>query len=118
MRVTEKLSDHRKSFAEGETHGRKAVTQVMDSNVVEPGPGADAAPGLLEMSEVRTGLLTDDDPRVVLWTGKGGQHGHRGAGERYHPRAGLGVGETKKLKRISGLFRIPHSAACILPKHA
>ena len=63
---------------------------VMDSNVVEPGQGADAAPRLLETGEMRTAVLGGDgDPGVVFRTRKCRQHAHRGIGERHHACAGL-----------------------------
>ena len=40
-----------------------------------------------------TGLPGDDHPGVVLRTGKGGEDIHRRAGERHHPRTGLGVAQ-------------------------
>ena len=43
LRVTEQLVDHWKAFAEGQSAGRKGVTEVMDSDIVELRAGADAA---------------------------------------------------------------------------
>ena len=39
--VTEQLADDRQGLAERERTGRKAVSDVMDADVVEPGPCAD-----------------------------------------------------------------------------
>ena len=79
--VTKKLTDHRKALAECQGLGRKAVAQVMNSHIVEAGPAADAAPGVLEVGKVSAGLLADDDPRIVVWAGKDRENGHRGAGK-------------------------------------
>ena len=43
----------------------------MNSHVFEPGPGADAAPGVLEIGQMGAGFLTNDDPGIVVRTGKG-----------------------------------------------
>ena len=45
----------------------------MNSHIVEPGADADAALGLLEVGEMRAGVLAHDHPGVVFRTGKGGQ---------------------------------------------
>ena len=45
--VSEQFPDHRKALSEGQSAGREAVTQVMDSHVVKVGSGADAAPRVL-----------------------------------------------------------------------
>ena len=38
----------------------------MNSHIVELGPGADAAPRVLEIGQMSTWLLADDDPRIVV----------------------------------------------------
>ena len=53
--------------------------------------------------------------QVVFLVGNGGQHGTGLGTERHDAPAGLGVAQTKKLKHNSGLLRIPHSTASILP---
>ena len=57
LRVAEQLADHRKASAQSQGSGCRGVAMVMDSNVVEPGQGADAAPRLQETGEMRTGVL-------------------------------------------------------------
>ena len=89
--VTEQLADHRKTLSEGQSPRGKAVTQVMDSHVVEVRSGADAAPGVLEIGQMGARLPTDYHPRVVLRTGKGGEDTNRRTGERHHPRTRLAV---------------------------
>ena len=93
--VSEEFPDHRKALSEGQGARRKAVSQVMDSHVVEVRAGADAAPGVLEIGQMGARLPADDHPRVVVRTGKGREDVHRRAGERHHPRTGLAVAEMK-----------------------
>ena len=43
--VSEQLADHRKGLAERERPGRKAVSEVMQSHVLQIGTGPDNVPG-------------------------------------------------------------------------
>ena len=72
--VPEQLPDHRQGLAERQCAGREGVTQVMNSNIVKTGPGADAPPRLLEIGEMRAEGFADDDSRVVVRTRKGKKH--------------------------------------------
>ena len=47
----------------------------MNSHVLKPGALTDAAPGSLQIGEVRGRQLAGDDPEIVLLAGQGGQHG-------------------------------------------
>ena len=67
----------------------------MNSNVLEAGAGANAAPRVLEVRQVRARLFADNDPRVVVRTGKGRQHAHRDGRKRHHARTGLAVAKPQ-----------------------
>ena len=76
------------------------MAQVMNSHVLKPGALTDAAPGSLQIGEVRGRQLAGDDPEIVLLAGQGGQHGAGLGTERHDPPAGLGV--TKGFVKLTG----------------
>ncbi len=45
------------------------MTQVMKSDVLQAGTGADAAPGALQVSKMGTRQSVGDHPRVAISTG-------------------------------------------------
>ena len=67
----------------------------MDANVVELGPRTDAAPGFLDIREMRAGFLAGDDPGVVFLVGQSGQNADSGIGERHHAGASLRVAKPQ-----------------------
>ena len=48
LSVTEELADHRLTFAEGKGLGRKAVSEVVNSPLFQPGAPTDAPPRMLK----------------------------------------------------------------------
>ena len=95
LRVTEQLADHRQALAKGQSPGREAVAQVVDPDVIQLGPGTDAAPGSLDIREMRSGFLAGDDPGVVLLAGQSGQNADSGIGEWDHAGASFRVAELQ-----------------------
>ena len=74
----------------------------MNSHVLQPGAGADAAPGALEIGDVGARQPAADDPGVVLLAGEGRQHGAGLGAERHDPPPGLRVGDPISTSRLYG----------------
>ena len=50
--MTEQLADHREALADRQGSGSKAVTRIMNSDILQSGARTDAAPGLLQIGKV------------------------------------------------------------------
>ena len=55
--VPEQLANRQQGLAERQGTGREAVSQVMDSHVVEVRAGAYAAPGVLNIGQMGPGFV-------------------------------------------------------------
>ena len=67
----------------------------MNSYVVEPSPTADTPPRLLDIGEMRAGVLADDDLGIVFPTGQGRQDTYRVAGELNRAWASCRIAELE-----------------------
>ena len=92
--MTEKPADDRQALAEGERPRGKAVPDVMDANVVEPGPRADGLPSPVDIGHVRARLGSRNDPGIAGLARQGLEDADRR--RRHVDRAGasLPVGEV------------------------
>ena len=91
LRVTEQFPDHRETLTECQGSGSIAVTQVMNTHVLQSGARADAAPGLLQIGEVGPRQLADDDPGIAVLAGEVRQNGAGLGPERHDPPSSLRV---------------------------
>ena len=66
--------------------GHDTVDGRRGDDIMEGGTGDD-----LLVGGEGDDVLAGGDPRVIVWTGRGRQHSHRGAGERHHTGAGIGI---------------------------
>ena len=93
--VPEQFADHGQAFADQKTTAGKAVAQIVDSHIVEPGPCANAPPGVLQVGEMAPRLATRDHPRVVVLSLDAAQHRDRGVAQMHHLGACLGIREPE-----------------------
>ena len=63
--VTEEAADDRQALAERQRPRGKAVSDVMDANVTEPGPRADALPRPVDVCHVPARLGSRNDPGIA-----------------------------------------------------
>lgn len=61
LTMPQHLANDRQSHAVRRGNAGKAVAQIMDAHVVEPGRTADGAPRLFEIDQCRTGKATDNE---------------------------------------------------------
>ena len=52
--VPEQFADHGQAFAYQETAAGEGVAQIVDADIVEPGAGTDAPPGVLQIGDVES----------------------------------------------------------------
>ena len=90
---------------------------VVQPNVLQSGSGPVSLPDMVETAAAETPvtIMTWKHPGTVLASWQRLEKLHRRRGQLDRAGAGLSVAQTKKLKHISGLIRITHSTACILP---
>ena len=69
LSVAAELADYWKALTKSQCSGREGVPQVMKSDVLQAGTGADAAPGALQVSNMGTRQSVGDHPRVAISTG-------------------------------------------------
>ena len=84
---------HRKGLAERQRTGRKAVAQIVHSNVVQTGPGPDIPPHVVETAAAETTfpVVAGKHPRAVLTSRQRLQKPHRRRRELHDAGSGLGV---------------------------
>ena len=63
--VTKEPADDRETFAERQRPRSKAVPDVMDAHIVEPGMCADSGPGAVDVGHVRARLESRNDPEIA-----------------------------------------------------
>ncbi len=93
--VVEQLADHRKPFADEQSAPGKAMAEVMNSYIVEPGPSPDTPPGMLQVGEMAVGLVPGDHPRIVLPPVNAAQHGDGRIAQMHSLGSRLGVGQSQ-----------------------
>ena len=99
LRVTEQLTDHQQRSALGGSETGKGMAQVMQPHLAKSGPAAKAAPGLLQIDQMRSGRSADDDVRIAFDARHGVQHLHR----RLIEKDRLGTGLRLRQKNQSTL---------------
>ena len=95
--VTEQLADYRQRLPERERTGRKAVSEVVQPNVIQSGPGPDGLPEMVEGvgDEASVPIVAGKHPGTVLPSRQRFEQPHRSRRKLNRTGTGLGVGEVE-----------------------
>ena len=93
--VAEEPPDDRQALAEREHPGGEVVAHVADAQVIESGARTDRMLGFVDVSHVRAGLCSRNDPEIVRFVLQGRKQVHRRRPKMGRAVAGLPVNDAR-----------------------